>query len=148
VPICESSGFWPELQDRSPTRQNRALAGVVATFRRRWALSKRKVIVGFIESRSELRHELHDLSRIPEEDFQFVSIRETRVKVLRNVSKRFNEIFHLPTASQCAFLVLRPGKRGEVGAFGNFKKVEEKPLTGYRVFPYSVFSVGGPVKTK
>jgi len=26
--------------------------------------------------------------------------------------------------------------------FGSSKKVEEKPLTGYGVFPYSVFSVG------
>jgi hypothetical protein len=145
VPICESSGFWPELQDRSPTRQNRALAGVVATFRRRWALSKRKVIVGFIESRSELRHELHDLSRIPEEDFQFVSIREIRVKVLRNVSTKFSTC---QPPHNALFWFCGPERGGKSGLFGNFKKVEEKPLTGYRVFPYSVFSVGGPVKTK
>jgi len=54
----------------------------------------------------------------------------------------------LQTASQYRFLSLWTGKRWKTEFFEDFKKVEEKPLTVYGVFPYSVFSVGGPVKTK
>jgi len=62
--------------------------------------------------------------------------------------QRFIEISTCQPPHNAVFWFCGPENGGETGLFGNFKKVEEKPLTGYGVFPYSAFSVGGPVKTK